>query len=511
MTVGDREARAVDAATASPSLLPPPAAPLDTDIASVDRSGVFRVIFRSSVTVVVVTVVQKVLALLLFRALALHYGPSEFGHWNTALAFVALFSVVTDAGIDAIVVREASARRSDLDRFVGTAVVAKMGLALAAILLCASIAMLMPYPPGVKVLIVLAALPLMFSFNSVYADVLQAQLKIGYVKTVGLTLSVLMTAGGFAVIWLGWSLTRLAIVNAVLALPSVFLYQRLARSFVEARPAFDTRLAKQLLAESLPLAFSGVFGMIYYRLDTILLSVLTDSEAVGYYAATYKVSESLNILPGALMISVFPLMSRYARDPAFRSRLVGLYHTAFKFVLLVIAPVVITMWVLADRIVLTLYSPEYLPAVAVLRWIVCAEIGMFLSPVVYHLLIASERQRLLVIGSASMAVVNIVLNIALIPRFGAVAAAATTTLTEMLGLGIGLVLVRRLTGIGMPPGLLPILASLVPFAALLLIGRALPSAALLAMLVVAGAGYTMLLLATGVLRTRELQAMVARR
>lgn len=497
--------------TDPPSLVPPPAPALGNDPGRADRPGIFRLVFRSALTVVLVTMVQKLLALLLFRALALHYGPSQFGHWNTALAFVALFSVITDSGIDAIVVREASARRSDLDRFVGTAVIAKLGLAIVAIALCASIAVLMPYPPGVKLLIVLAALPLVLSFNSVYADVLQAQLRIGYVKMVGLILSVLTTAGGFAVIWAGWSLTSLAVVNGLVTLPSVILYQRMAGAFVDARLVFDRGLAKQLLAESLPLALSGVFGVIYYRIDTILLSVLTQSEAVGYYAASYKVSEALNILPGALMISVFPLMSRYARDPALHARMVGLYHTAFKYVLLVIAPVVIVISVLAERIVLTLYSPSYLPAVAVLRWIIWAEIGMFLSPVVYHLLIAGGRQRLLVIGSFVMAVTNIVLNLLFVPRFGAVAAAASTTLTEMLGLGIGLLLVRRLTGIGLPPKLVPVFASLVPFAALVAATRGLSSAALLLVLTVAGAGYTMLLLATGALRMAELQAMVVRR
>ncbi|MGH9151690.1 MAG: flippase [Acidimicrobiales bacterium] len=496
--------------TDTPSLLPPPAAPFDSDLEGADRPSIFRLVLRSSLTVVLVTVVQKLLALLLFRALALHYGPSQFGHWNTALAFVALFSVITDSGIDAIVVREASARRSDLDRFVSTAVIAKMGLAVVAIALCASIAAVMPYPSGVKVLIVLSALPLMLSFNSVYADVLQARLKIGHVKMVGLTVSVLTTAGGFAVIWAGWALTSLAVVNFVLALPSVILYQRMAGAFVGARLTFDRRVASELLSESLPLAFSGMFGVIYYRLDTILLSVLGRSEAVGYYASAYKISEALNILPGALMISVFPLMSRYARNPVFQARLRVLYHTTFKYVLVVIAPVVITICVLAEHIVLIVYSPAYLPAVAALRWIIWAEIGMFLSPVVYHLLIASGRQRLLIAGAASMAVLNLALNLVLLPRFGAVGAAAATTLTELLGLAIGLVLVRRLTGIRMPSNLSPVLVSLLPFSALVLVARGLPGAALPVVLAAACAGYTGLLFATGGLRMAELRALVVR-
>lgn len=497
--------------TDQPSLVPPPGAPLDTDPAPGDRPGIFRMVVRSSVTVILVTLVQKLLALMLFRALALHYGPAQFGYWNTALAFVALFSVITDSGIDAIVVREVSARRPDLERFVGTAVVAKMGLAVVAIALCASISVVMPYPYQVKVLIVLSALPLMLTFNSVYADVLQAQLRIGYLKMVGLTLSVLTTVAGFAVIWADWSLTDLAIVNLLVSVPSVALYQRLARSFVGARIAFHRSSAAQLLKESLPLAFSGLFGVIYYRIDTILLSVLANSREVGYYAATYKVSEALNILPGALMISVFPLMSRYARDPVLRPQLTALYHSAFKYVLMVIAPVAIVICVLAETIILTLYSPSYLPAVLALRWIIWAEIGMFLSPVVYHLLIASGRQRLLVVGSVVMAVVNISVNLVLLPRYGGVGAAATTTLTEILGLAIGLVLVRRLTGIPMPRGLLSVLVSLLPFSVLVLIARGRPMVAMLALLLVAGAGYIASLLVTGGLKLPELRALMGRR
>src|SRR5215210_462458 len=85
------------------------------------RSAVGHLILKSSVIVVAVTLLQKLLGLLLLRALALHYGPTTFGDWNTAFAFVGFFSIITDFGIDTIVVREASKKRPDLDRFIGTA------------------------------------------------------------------------------------------------------------------------------------------------------------------------------------------------------------------------------------------------------------------------------------------------------------------------------------------------------------------------------------------------------
>src|SRR5437762_13750846 len=104
------------------------AAPIEA--APVPRLGmsVAGAILKSSAIVVVVTFAQKLLGLLLFRALALHFGPATLGDWNTALAFVGFFGIITDAGIDTIVVREASKKRADLDRFIGTAITAKLAL-----------------------------------------------------------------------------------------------------------------------------------------------------------------------------------------------------------------------------------------------------------------------------------------------------------------------------------------------------------------------------------------------
>src|SRR5690348_13622968 len=158
------------------AVLPVPGPPGD----AVPEHRVGRLILKNSAIVVGVTFAQKLLGLLLFRALALHYGPATFGDWNTAFAFLSFFGILTDAGIDTIVVREAARQRPDLPRFLGTAILARLALAGLAYALCVGIVLLMPYRRDLQVLILLAALPMFFSFNNVYADVLQAQMKIGY-------------------------------------------------------------------------------------------------------------------------------------------------------------------------------------------------------------------------------------------------------------------------------------------------------------------------------------------
>jgi O-antigen/teichoic acid export membrane protein len=430
--------------------------------ATVPEHRVGRLILKNSTIVIVVTFAQKVLSLFLFRALALHYGPATFGDWNTAFAFLSFFGIITDAGIDTIVVREASRTRPDLDRFIGTAILAKLALAGLAYTICLGLVFVMPYRLDLKLLILLAAVPMFASFNTIYADVLQANMKIGYIKTVGMVTSLLLVAGGFLVIWLKGDLFALAGVNIVVAIPAIILYQRMAR--LVSRPAFviDLAIFKDLFKEALPLAFSGAFGIIYYRIDTVLLSLFKAGDSVGYYAATYKLTEALNVIPGAVMISVFPVLARYAQNPALQDQTRRVYLIVFKYMLMLILPIVLGVTILAEPLIQLIYSSAYLPAAAAMRLIIWAEIPMFVNPVTYQLLIAYGHQRPLLVTTFVMASFNIGSNLLAIPLMGFTGTALITSLTEFVGLIFGFWFLHRILRIGTYRVLWSLLLSLVP-------------------------------------------------
>ncbi len=485
------------------AVLPVPGPPGDT----VPEHRVGRLILKNSATVVGVTFAQKLLGLLLFRALALHYGPATFGDWNTAFAFLSFFGIITDAGIDTIVVREVARKRSDLARFIGTAILAKVALAGIAYSACIIMVVMMPYRLDLKLLILLAAVPMFGTFNSIYADVLQAEMKIGYIKTVGLFISVLTTLGGFLVIWAQGDLFALATVNIVVAIPALLMYQRMARRVIHPSFVYDQAVFRALLKEALPLAFSVAFGVIYYRVDAVLLSLFKTSDSVGYYAATYKLTEALNVLPGAVLISVFPLLSRYAQDPACRAQMERLYHTVFKYMLMLVLPIAVGVTVLAEPIILLVYSPDYLAAIPALRFIIWAEVPMFVSPIVFHLAIAQGRQVLLTRAALVMAVFNILTNLLLIPFLSFTGSALATSLTELIGLVLGLWFVYRAFHMGLSRSLWPVFASLIPYTMFLLlvpITRNFVFAPLAALVYLIG------LQVTGAFRFAELRVLLTR-
>jgi O-antigen/teichoic acid export membrane protein len=408
-----------------------------------------RLIIKSSTLVMVVTLIQKLLGLLLFRTLALHFGPSTFGDWNTAVAFLSFFSVIVEAGIDTIVVREAAKNRSDLSQFVGTALVAKLLLGIVAFSLCVVTAFLLPYRLELKLLIIIASLPLLGGFNSIYADLLQAELKIGYVKVVGLGASVLTTLGGFGVIWLNGNLFILALINIPVSLLVFLMYHRFAQLVTKSAFRFEVNLLKELFKEALPLAFSAICGIVYYRMDTVLLSVLDTNQAVGYYAAAYKLTEALNILPLAVTTALFPLLSKYATTPELHAKLLALYHGAFKYLLVIILPAALSITFLAEKLIAVFYSSEYLPTATAIRLLIWASIPMFVNPVVCQMIIVLGRQGLLTKVSLTMAAFNVAGNLVLIPLISFNGSAVITAITELLGLILCLQLLYKNFGIGL--------------------------------------------------------------
>ena len=88
----------------------------------------------------------------------------------------------------------------------------------------------------------------------------------------------------------------------------------LSRKFLVFSLKFDYDYWKYILREAIPLGVIIVLGLIYFKIDTIMLSVMKDSHAVGIYSATYKVLEILYTIPAMFMGSVFPIISRYIKD-----------------------------------------------------------------------------------------------------------------------------------------------------------------------------------------------------
>jgi O-antigen/teichoic acid export membrane protein len=238
---------------------------------------------------------------------------------------------------------------------------------------------------------------------------------------------------GVAALLLGYGVLAMAAVMLVGAVAGVLLdlwWLRCLANDTDVHTGWQGFEVKNLFVRALPFFSVLFFGAIYFRVDVVILSLLTSDAVVGYYGAAYRLFQTTYIVPEAFLFALFPLFCRLSPRPD--DALAVASQKGLDVLLLMGLPLATGMFVLSDEIILTLYGARFAASVPLLRVLSVAVALMYANGVFVQLLIATERQKRLAATAAAAAVLNVSLNFALIPFIGALGAAAATVATESL-------------------------------------------------------------------------------
>jgi O-antigen/teichoic acid export membrane protein len=269
------------------------------------------------------------------------------------------------------------------------------------------------------------------------------------------------------------TLTAMTGFFALSGLAAALLHYVLLPAAVKVRLSFAWPLWRRLLADALPLGALLLFNAVYFRIDILLLSFFQPGEQTGLYGLAYRLIESALFLPamfGGLLLPRLSAAWQQQKQAVFERYLAqGLFAALWAA-----AFIVPSLIVLARPIVLFIGGPEYQAAAPLLQVLAVALGAMFLGNIFGFSLVARHEQKSLLLLAAGLAAFNLTLNLLLLPRFGALAAACITVATELVAVSTAALLSHRLTRLVLP---LPLLARLpVAVAATLVTYWALPSA-----------------------------------
>jgi O-antigen/teichoic acid export membrane protein len=214
--------------------------------------------------------------------------------------------------------------------------------------------------------------------------------------------------------------------EAVKALLS-FLF---SKKFVRPQFKIDFGLWKYLFKEALPLALSSVIWIIYYQIDMVMLSPMQGDAAVGIYSAAHKLFEPFSLIPIAFMTSMFPIMSEAFKTS--KDRLIKSYRLCLKYLLIIALPISIGITFIADKVIFLIYGAEFAKSATALQILICALVFTFASSLFLQLLISIDKQKLTTLSTGTCAIVNIALNLILIPILSYNGAAIATVATNMV-------------------------------------------------------------------------------
>ena len=380
--------------------------------------------------IIVGDVVFKLISLFVTIYLARYLGTVGYGKYNFVFAFLAFFGIVTDLGLRAIFVRDMSREPLGSSKLVGNGYIIKIFLTIPAVALPMLLITLMHYPTDTTYYVYVASLTLLFfSFSDFYEAIFQANLSMVYNVIAKLSFKFVSAALIFWIIFSHGTLAQIlwALVFSEAVKTSISYYY--SRKFVKPMFEIDFDLWKYLLKEALPIALSSAIMVVYFHTDILMLSVMQGDAAVGIYSAAYKLIEPLNFIPYALMLSLFPIMSESFKSS--RERFIKVSKLGFKYILMIMLPVVICVAILADEVISLIYGEQFAASVSVLSILIWALVFSSTSMVMGNLLVSIDRQTLRMFSMAMGAALNVVFNFLLIPVFSYNGAAIVTLITNI--------------------------------------------------------------------------------
>jgi O-antigen/teichoic acid export membrane protein len=369
--------------------------------------------------------------------LARYFGPHDYGEYVFVLGYVTYFGFLADGGLGRFLIREIARDDSRLDRYLGSVVGLRLGLSAIAYALLVGIALVTHTPGGRNGSIAIAGLTLFSgAFSGAVASIFDARQQM----RITAIFQVIATAGNAVCILVALSLgfgLRGAFVAFALsnAPPLAFLLIMLGRGGRRVQVAADVHLWQQALAQSIPYAVLGVIGLIFFRIDSLMLTWIKGPQETGVYAAAYRLIEALAVLPGVAVAAAFPLLARLHVES--RSVLRRAYFGALAILAAGSLPVALATWILAPFIIHVLYGTgAYAASVDLLRILSLALLIIFIDTANTMLLYSGDDLRTVLALSLVTTGANVGMNLVLIPRYGYTGAAWSTVLSELLSLAI---------------------------------------------------------------------------
>lgn len=427
-----------------------------TDI-SLTSSIANRVLSRRAVSALFVQVAAVGLAFLLQVALTNFLTVEAFGVYTFVFACVRIASLVTKLGLDSASLRflpEYSASRNwgALRGYLifGRITVGSFSLVVSIALLSVATAIRGSIPPSLWATLIFGALLLPIrAMTDLAAAVLRAFQRVTTALVAAMILEPLLL---LALVILG-SLT--GVLDAPIAMgltvtstaAVLFLCDRLARNRVSrdvpiCRPEL---LPRRWLRVALPLLLLSGFGLVMSRTDIVMLGALRGTTDAGFYAIGSRVSLVLLLGLSSINFVIEPLIAQLyfsGQVDSLGTIVRRATRAAFGFSLLLAIP----LWIWATPL-LGLFGSEYVVAKGALRVLLAAQLVNVSCGPVALLMSMTGHEHLAVRAFGGAVLLNVALNIVLIPMHGLVGAAIATTLSTATWNIVLMVAVWRRLGI----------------------------------------------------------------
>jgi O-antigen/teichoic acid export membrane protein len=360
------------------------------------------------------------------------FSVESFGYYSIALSLVAIFGMLSEAGLGFLAMRRFSEEPDSETGILGVALSAEVLTSLAAVALMVPISVLLGYPAAVIGPVAIGALvvcaqgfisPIDALFH-VRRTVLYSAIAVAVAWTVTAIagLAALLLGGGPA-----WLVGAMAAGYAAGAIVGALLMR--AKTGVRATLARGFPHVLRFIRASVPIAAAGAVAIVYQRVDVLIVSKLESAAGAALYNVPLTLVQFFLVVPSVVGGAYFPILSAEVQSDPTRAR--SSFLLLNRIFLLASAFVALLLTFAAAEILTLLVGQRYNESsttLAILAWTIPM---LFLQQLYWYALLARYQERTALAIAFAFLVVNVALNAALIPRYGIEGAAVGLLLTDI--------------------------------------------------------------------------------
>lgn len=367
---------------------------------------------------------------------ARYFGPENFGQFNYALAFVALFTAISTLGMETLTVKSIIDDPGDEGTILCTSLFLRLcGGILLTFLAIAIIKIIEPADQNLHILVLIISLTMVLKSFEVIEYWIQAYQKAKISSLIRMSSYVIISLLKiFMVIFKGTLVTYALIYMVDVAIIGIALTIAYFKIRDKTSPwKISLTYARNILSQSWYLIISGLMVTLYMRIDQVMLgSMMPDRVELGVYSAAVRVAEMWYFVPTAIITSFKPvIMDKKLKNENSYLRTVQILYTIIAWTGIVFG---ILILLFSKPIIFILYGTDYMKAASILSVSVWAGTFATLGSARFTWLICERLQHYTMVYTAAGLIINIIANYLLIPVIGGYGAAIATLLAQFVNI-----------------------------------------------------------------------------
>ena len=395
-----------------------------------------RTLFKNISWVTTSQIITNLCAFFWTVIIARYLGVVQYGILSFVISFTILIGIGEDLGITTYSTRELSRDKNKTSKFLNNIIPIKIILSIFLLMITVLMTILLGYDNLIVKLTFIIFLETIFiSLYNFLSSVFQSHENLKP-SSIGLILCSLLLLSLTIII----SIFDLGIISIALAYAFsyfvclIYVLIKITNDFGKIRLEFDLKFWKNILLKSLPFGLTMIFYTIYFSIDVVMISWLSNDYSTGLYNAAYKIISVFTAFYVIYQFVIFPLMSKlYTED----TNLLKLsFEQSFKYSLLILLPIIIGIYFYSPYLITLIYNAEYAPASIPMQILIWTIIFLFINGVATSLLNSIGKEYDVTKIYIIAAFFNIAMNYMLIPKYTYIGASIATVLSEILILGL---------------------------------------------------------------------------